>query len=115
MARATIRDVAAHAKMSVSTVNRAIHEPTKVREETLRIVLEAAEAVGFYGITILKRGLVPNRPKLKVGILLLQRNRVLYKMLDQALQTAAKAVRDHEVLIQIEYLDELTPDRKSVV
>ena len=77
------------------------------------MVLEAAEAVGFYGITILKCGLISNRPKLKVGILLLQRNRVLCKMLDQAWHMAAKAARDHEVLPQIEYMDELTPQNVS--
>jgi len=35
VARANIRDVAAAAGLSVSTVNRTLHEPDKVREETL--------------------------------------------------------------------------------
>ena len=113
MARATIRDVAAHASMSVSTVNRAIHEPTKVREETLRIVLNAAESVGFYGITLLKESLKSSRPKVRIGVLLLQRKRALYRNLAQALVTSAQAVRDHEVMIQIDYLDEITPQNVS--
>ena len=113
MARATIRDVAAQANMSVSTVNRAIHEPDKVREESLRLVLNAAESVGFYGITLLKDSLKSSRPKIRIGILLLQRNRVLYKNLSQALSNAARSIRDHEVMIQIDYLDELTPQNVS--
>jgi LacI family transcriptional regulator len=43
MARATIHDVAKAANLSVSTVNRALHEPEKVRAETLQMVLQAAE------------------------------------------------------------------------
>jgi LacI family transcriptional regulator len=90
MVRARIADVAKAAGLSVSTVNRALHEPEKVREETLRSILDAAETVGFYGIGSIK-----------------------YKMLDQALETAARALRDHEVMLRIEYLDELTPQNVS--
>jgi LacI family transcriptional regulator len=109
MARATIRDVAKAAKLSVSTVNRALHEPGKVREETIRAVLEAAEAVGFYGVGSIKGGLKPARPAVRIGILLLQRNRAFYRNLSQALESAAKAARDHEVQLRIAYLDELSP------
>jgi LacI family transcriptional regulator len=109
MPRATIQDVAKFAKLSVSTVNRALHEPDKVREDTIRIVLEAAEAVGFYGVSSIKDSLRSTRPKMRVGVLLLQRNRAFYRNLSQAIETAAKDVRDHEVQLRIEYLDELSP------
>jgi LacI family transcriptional regulator len=107
--RATIQDVAKFAKISVSTVNRVLHEPEKVREDTIRLVLEAAEAVGFYGIGAIRDRLKSTRPKVRIGILLLQRNRAFYKNLSQALEGAAAAVRDHEVRLRIEYLDELSP------
>jgi LacI family transcriptional regulator len=113
MARARIADVAKAAGLSVSTVNRALHEPEKVREETLHSILGAAESVGFYGIGSIKDSLKSARPKVRIGILLLQRNRMLYKMLEQALEAAAKVMRDHEVMLQIEYLDELTPQNVS--
>src|SRR5262245_34690934 len=113
MPRATIRDVAQQANLSVSTVNRVLHAPDKVREETIRSVLEAAEAVGFYGIASIKDSLKAARPRIRIGVLLLQRNRALYKSLSQALELAARTATDHEVLIQIEYLDELTPQNVS--
>src|SRR6185436_14891690 len=113
MARATIRDVAAFAELSVSTVNRALHEPDKVREDTLRAVLEAAQAVGFYGVGSIKESLKPTRPVVRVGVLLLQRNRAFYRNLSQAIETAAKAVRDHDVQLRIEYLEELSPQNVS--
>jgi LacI family transcriptional regulator len=113
MARARIADVAKASGLSVSTVNRALHEPEKVREDTLRAILEAAESVGFYGIRSIKDSLQSTRPKVRIGILLLQRNRLLYKNMDHALTQAAKAATDHDVMIQIEYLDELTPQNVS--
>ena len=63
MARANIRDVAAAAGLSVSTVNRALHEPDKLREETIHAVLQAAESVGFYGIGSIRESLKSMRPK----------------------------------------------------
>lgn len=113
MPRATIRDVAAQAGLSISTVNRALHEPEKLREETLKAVVKAAEQIGFYGLTVMLRGLAAARPKIRIGILLLQRKRVLYQSLGLALQTAAKSRGDHDVLLRIEYLDELTPQNVS--
>jgi LacI family transcriptional regulator len=107
--RATIRDVASHANLSVSTVNRALHEPDKVREDTIRLVLEAAEAVGFYGTSSIKESLKSARPKIRIGILLLQRNRAFYKNLSHTIEVAASSIRDHEVKLKIAYLDELSP------
>ena len=109
MPRATIRDVAKFANLSVSTVNRALHEPDKVREDTIRLVLDAAEAVGFYGTGSIKEGLKSTRPKVRVGVLLLQRNRAFYKNLSQAIEIAAASIRDNEVKLRIAYLEELSP------
>ena len=113
MPRATIRDVALHARISVSTVNRALHDPTKVRDETLQAVLQAAEAVGFYGTGSIKESLRAARPRVRIGILLLQSNRALYRNLNEALSLAAKAVREHEIVLQIEHLNELSPQNVS--
>ncbi|MFI5911806.1 LacI family DNA-binding transcriptional regulator [Dactylosporangium sp. NPDC051541] len=45
--RATIYDVAAAVGVSISTVSLAMNNPARVRPETLRQVLEAAERLGF--------------------------------------------------------------------
>jgi LacI family transcriptional regulator len=109
MPRSTIRDVAKFANISISTVNRALHEPDKVREETIKAVLAAAEAVGFYGVGAIKESLKSTRPKIAIGILLLQRGRAFYRELSQAIDLAARSVRDHDVNLRIEYLDVLSP------
>jgi LacI family transcriptional regulator len=109
MPRATIRDVAKSADLSITTVNRVLHEPDKVREETIKAVLQAAETVGFYGVGSIKESLKATRPKIGIGILLLQRGRAFYKNLSQAIELAAQSVRSHEVTLRIEYVDELSP------
>jgi len=112
MGRATIRDVAAHANLSISTINRVLHEPGKVRRETLTLVLESAQAVGFYGIPTIESALKAV-PKVRLGFLLLQRHRAFYQNLGRALIDAGDAVRDHDVVTHIEYLDEATPQKVS--
>src|SRR5271170_2053982 len=114
MPRATIRDVAASAKVSISTVNRILHEPEKVREATRRAVVEAAEKVGFYGLNVVRDSLLQSdRPKVRIGILLLQRGRVFYRTLGQALEAAAKGFGDRKILVRVEYVDDLSPQNIS--
>jgi LacI family transcriptional regulator len=70
MPRATNRDVARRAGISGSNVNRALHEPQKVREAAIRAVLDAAEAVGFHGTGSIRQSLSAARPQVRIGILL---------------------------------------------
>jgi LacI family transcriptional regulator len=109
MARAKINDVAKYAGMSVSTVNRVLHEPDKVREETIKAVLEAAEAVGFYGVASIKGSLRSALPKVRIGMLLLPPKRSFYKDLARVFEIAAKAVTSHQVSLRLEYYDDLAP------
>jgi LacI family transcriptional regulator len=108
MARAKINDVARAAGMSVSTVNRVLHEPDKVREETIKAVLDAAEAVGFYGVASIKGSLRTSRPKIRIGMLLLPTKRTFYKDLATVFEIAAKAVTGHQVILRLEHYDDLS-------
>jgi LacI family transcriptional regulator len=109
MPRAKINDVARHAGLSVSTVNRALHEPDKVREETIKLVLAAAEAVGFYGVASIKGSLRSSRPKIRIGLLLLPLKRSFYRDLAKVFELAAKKVQDYQIELRIEHFDELAP------
>jgi LacI family transcriptional regulator len=113
MARATIRDVAKVAGLSISSVNRALHQPHTVRAESLKIILQAADSVGFYGIGSLRDSMQSTRPNVRIGILLLQRNRSLYQAFSAALETAASETIGYEVLLQIEHQEEHSPQNVS--
>jgi LacI family transcriptional regulator len=109
MARAKINDVARHAGLSVSTVNRVLHEPEKVREDTIKAVLEAAEAVGFYGVASIKGSITSARPKIRIGLLLLPLKRTFYKDLARVFEVAAKSATGHQVILRVEHFDDLAP------
>mgnify|MGYP003293097991 CR=1 FL=1 len=60
MDKATIFDVAARAKVSNATVSRALNEPDKVKPETRKRVLDAAEELG-YKANAFARGLASSK------------------------------------------------------
>ena len=109
MARAKISDVAKHAGLSVSTVNRVLNEPTKVREETFNAVLQAAEAIGFYGLGTIRSQINARRPKYRFGFLLLQPTRTYYRMLGVAIASAAQNFDGVEIEVVVAYAEDLSP------
>jgi LacI family transcriptional regulator len=109
VARAKISDVARQAGLSVSTVNRVLNEPTKVREETFNAVLQAAEAVGFYGLGTIRSQINARRPKYRFGFLLLQPTRTYYKILGAAIETVTAKFEGSEIEAVIIYAEDLSP------
>ena len=109
MARAKIADVARQAGLSVSTVNRVLNEPAKVREETIKAVLQAAETIGFYGLGTIRSQINARRAKYRFGFLLLQPTRTYYKMLGAAIESIAANFADSEIEPVIIYAEDLSP------
>lgn len=109
MRRATIRDVASAAGLSVTTVNRVLHEPARVREETIKVVLEAAERIGFYGTGAIQYQVAARGTKYVLGFLLLQPHRQFYQNLANAIRTAAAEVTGVEIDVRIDFLEDLSP------
>ena len=50
MVRPTIRDLAEAAGVSIATVNRVIGGSGRVKQPTMQRIMDAAEAIGFYGL-----------------------------------------------------------------
>jgi LacI family transcriptional regulator len=109
MARPTIKDLAKAADVSVATVNRVIGGTGDVRGPTMRRVRDAALAIGFYGLSAIENRIGAAQPKYRFGILLQQPNRTFYKDLAGALKEAASRAFDAKVEVQIEFLEELSP------
>ncbi|WP_328288589.1 LacI family DNA-binding transcriptional regulator [Paracoccus lichenicola] len=70
--RPTIQDVAVRAGLSLITVDRALNGRKKVRPETLRRIMEAAQAIGYHGVPLVEARLRDDLPSLRVGVLLLE-------------------------------------------
>ena len=110
MKRLTISDLAKAADVSVSTVNRVLNQPESVRRHTREHVLATADEIGFYGLGTLERSVRKGRDTHKLGILLQQGGRAFYRKLGNALHQEAKRHVEAPIELQLEYLDDLSPD-----
>lgn len=110
MSRPTIRDLAAAAGVSVSTVNRVINQPESVRKPTRDRVLHAAEDIGFYGLGSIESAVMKARETHRLGVLLQQGDRAFYKALGQALWRAAETFHGANIELDVEYLSDLAPE-----
>jgi LacI family transcriptional regulator len=108
--RPTISDLAKAAGVSVSTVNRLLHATGKVRQDTIERILDTAEQIGFYGLgAVRKRGraALPHR---KLGFLLQQSHRQLYRMFGESIAAAASRRLDVVAEPQVLFEDDLAPE-----
>ena len=109
MRRPTIPDLAEAAGLSVATVNRVLSSAANVRLATRERVQQAAEAIGFYGVGSIQARVAAARPRLRFGILLLQPHRPFYRNIARAMEDAALSATGAEVELQIEFLEDLSP------
>lgn len=110
--RATIQDLAEQAGVSVSTIDRILNGRAKVRPATAAKVLAVAEALQFYALPSLRERLMVDQPCPRLGFLLQQSNRSLYRMIAEALRQAA-ADSAEPVDVTIEHMDDLSPEAVS--
>lgn len=108
-----IPDLAEAAGVSVATVNRVLSGAANVRLATRERVQRAAERIGFYGLGSIQARVAAARPHLRFGVLLLQRHRPFYQNVARALQAAATDASDAEVELQIEFLEDLSPQNTA--
>ena len=110
MNRPTIADLAKVAGVSLSTVNRLLHGTSKVRQETVERVLEAAQEIGFYGLGALHARKRANLPHRKLGFLMQQSHRPLYQMWAEAIIAAASRRADAVIEPNVLFEDDLSPE-----
>ena len=107
--RPTIADLARTAGVSVATVDRVLNQRHSVREETMRRVLQAAEAIGFHATGLIRQRLAPDAPQRTFGFVLQKEAHYFYQTLAAALRDAAHAapgVRGQPLIV---FAAELTP------
>ncbi len=80
-----------------------------VRPKTIQRVRDAAAEIGFYGLGAIESRLGGTRAKYRFGVLLQQPARTVYQYLAEALRSAAEAIVECEIDLQIEFLEELSP------
>ncbi len=105
--RATIADLAETAGVSISTVDRILNGRDPVRRTTAERVLAAAEKIDFYAVPLLRERLEVAGPRVRLGFLLQQSDRPWYRIIAEALNSAAESAPDVEALIA--HMDDISP------
>ncbi len=105
--RATIADLAETAGVSISTVDRILNGRDPVRRTTAERVLAAAEKIDFYAVPLLRERLEVAGPRVRLGFLLQQSDRPWYRIIAEALNSAAELAPDVEALIA--HMDDISP------
>lgn len=112
-ARPTIADVAQHAGVSVSTVDRVLNGRAPVRSDTASRIQAAAEALGFHAAGVLRERVKGVQPRCTLGFLLQEPQSAFYRVVGRALQEATEAetsIRGHAV---VQYMDDISPEAVS--
>jgi LacI family transcriptional regulator len=113
MSRPTISDLAKAANVGVSTVDRVLNGRDPVRPQTAERVLQAAERIGFHGVTAIKRRIENDKPVIKFGFLLKQSRRKLYQMWAEVLTKAVESYPDAHGRAIVRFVDELAPENTA--
>lgn len=88
--RPTIADLASAAGLGTATVDRALNARGKVREETLRRIVEAADRIGFHASPLLARRSLPVLPEFRLGFLLQKEKQYFYQSFADHIQAAVR-------------------------
>ncbi len=99
--RPTIDDLAREASVSTATVDRVLNGRAKVREETARRVLDAANRIGYHAAGLIGQRIQSDLPELRVGYVLNKERQHFYKYFREAIEDVvsnAPGVRGRAVI-----------------
>lgn len=88
--RPTIADLAKAAGVSTATVDRVLNGRTKVHEDTARRVYEAANAIGYHAVGLIRQRLQQNVPAMRFGFLLHKPQHAFYQDFQRRLEAAVR-------------------------
>ncbi|WP_194097176.1 LacI family DNA-binding transcriptional regulator [Marivivens aquimaris] len=108
--RPTIKDVAAAAGVSATTVDRAINGRMTVRKDTLQKIVDAAHRVGYHGKGSLMSQLAENKPRCRLGVVLVKRSQEFYQNFAKEIETAMATQHYVRGEVIIRYAASQSPD-----
>lgn len=111
--RPTISDLARAANVSVATVDRVLNGRLPVREETARRVYEAASAIGFHAVSLLRQRVYEGLPHYRLGFILQKPDQPFYQAFAREIELAVQNHPHIRGLAQIEFCSSQTPVDRS--
>lgn len=109
MKRITMSDVARAAGVGVATVDRVINKRARVKADTAKKVLEAAEQLGFSATNLIRLRVDERSREYRLGFILQKRSAPFYQALAKSLQDAARQAGAAKALV--DYPQDLTPEQ----
>lgn len=109
--RATVRDLAERAGVSVATVDRVLNRRAPVSSDTARRVLDAAQALGFHASALLQKRVAERQVERRFGFLLQRKSESFYETLGLELTRATRDAAGITGRATVHYLDDLAPAR----
>lgn len=113
MRRPTIADLAQASGVSVSTINRLLHGSAQVRQDTIEHVRKVAEEISFYGLGTLLDRQKNSLPRYRLGFLLQQSNREIYRLFAACIAETTRCRHDAHINAVIDFVDDLSPQSIS--
>jgi LacI family transcriptional regulator len=107
--RPTIHDLAHAAGVSIATVDRVLNGRQRVREETAVRVYNAAKAIGYHAVGLLRQRVFEELPQYRLGFVLQKPGQVFYQSLARDLEQAALATSGMRITAQIDFATASTP------
>ena len=107
--RPTIADVARAAGVSVATVDRVLNGRYKVREQTARLVYDAANAIGYHAIGLIRQRVFEELPQYRLGFSFQRPNQAFYQAFAREIEIACNVCTVARVVPQIEFIHAQTP------
>jgi LacI family transcriptional regulator len=113
LSRITIADVARHAGVSLSTVDRVLNARAPVRSDTALRIRDAAQALGYHGAGLLQERLKVVRPKCTMGFILQEPQSSFYRAVGRAIEQAIEQethIRGQPIL---HFMEDISPEAVS--
>jgi LacI family transcriptional regulator len=107
--RPTILDLAKAAGVSVATVDRVLNGRHRVREETSVRVYNAAKAIGYHAVGLLRQRVFEDLPQYRLGFLLQKPAQSFYQALARDLEQAALSASGVRIQAQVDFVTASTP------
>ena len=109
MRRPTISDLAKASGVSVATVDRVLNGRHPVREETARRVYDAAQAIGYHAVGLLRQRIFEDLPQYRLGFVLQKPGQAFYQSFVREIEAAAQAVTNARIKVHIDFASAATP------
>lgn len=111
--RVTLADIAKAAGVSIATVDRVLNGRTAVTDKRMELVYDAARALNYHGVPVLRSRVPLKRSIIRIGVALRRRHNPFYTAMESGLRLAATKCSDADVDLKVVYQANNSPQEAA--